>query len=277
MQAGRAPGRPRGRASSSSCIRCRSPSLWGVGARTAEQLHRLGIRTVGDLAATPADTLARSVGESMAEHLGALAAGVDPRPVTPDEVEKSISSDHTVDVDLTDADDVRRELLRLSGDVARARARPRLAGAAPSASRSALPTSRTVTRVRTLPGYTDSTTTIYDTAAELYARAAARPAADPPGRGEVREPREADAVAEQLSFDDLLAAAPPAADGRGRRRRAGALRRRRDRICARSCGRPESPRTGLSARSGRRPLTPLSAHAIPRVARPQRRRYRLCV
>ena len=65
---------------------------------------------------------------------------------------------------------------------------------------------RTITRVRTLADWTDSTATIYDTAAELYDALGPRPAADPPGRGEVREPREADSVGEQLSFDDLLAA-----------------------------------------------------------------------
>src|SRR3954463_4941896 len=48
-------------------------ALWGVGERTAEALHRLGIRTVGELAATPLDTLRRSVGGAVAEQLFALA------------------------------------------------------------------------------------------------------------------------------------------------------------------------------------------------------------
>jgi DNA polymerase-4 len=33
--------------------------LWGVGEKTREQLHRLGLRTVGDLAHTPVTTLQR--------------------------------------------------------------------------------------------------------------------------------------------------------------------------------------------------------------------------
>src|SRR4051794_37082997 len=48
-------------------------ALWGVGARTAEPLRRLGIRTVGDLASTPVDTLRRAVGPTVAAHLHDLA------------------------------------------------------------------------------------------------------------------------------------------------------------------------------------------------------------
>src|SRR3954451_1144372 len=60
-------------------------ALWGVGAKTAEPLHRLGIQTVGELAATPLDTLRRAVGSAAAEHLSTLAHGIDPRTVDPNE------------------------------------------------------------------------------------------------------------------------------------------------------------------------------------------------
>jgi DNA polymerase-4 len=142
-------------------------ALWGVGARTAEPLHRLGVRTVADLAATPLDTLRRSVGAAAAEHLSALAAGRDPRPVLPYEVEKSISSDRTLDADLTDEADVLRELLRLSEEVAtRVRARGFVARTVGIKIRYA--DFRTVTRVRTLAGWTSSATDVYGTAVELY-------------------------------------------------------------------------------------------------------------
>ncbi len=142
--------------------------LWGVGARTAEPLHRLGVRTVADLAATPLDTLRRALGAAVADHLHALAHGHDPRSVQTREVEKSISSDHTIDVDLTADADVRRELLRLAGDVG-ARVRDRGWVARTVGIKIRFADFRTITRVRTLPGWTDSTTAIYDTAAELYA------------------------------------------------------------------------------------------------------------
>jgi DNA polymerase-4 len=142
-------------------------ALWGVGARTAEPLHRLGIRTVGDLAATPFDTLRRAVGTAGADHLSALAHGVDPRPVSPHEVEKSISADRTLDTDLVHEADVRRELLRLAEEVgSRVRHRGFLARTVGIKIRFA--DFRTVTRVRTLPGWTSADADIYDTAVDLY-------------------------------------------------------------------------------------------------------------
>ena len=142
-------------------------ALWGVGARTGESLRRLGIRSVRDLAETPPDTLRRAVGAAAAEHLAALANGIDPRRVEPDEVEKSISSDRTLDVDLTAEVDVRRELLRLAEDVGtRVRSRGFVARTIGIKIRYA--DFRTVTRVRTLPSWTSSTAQIYETASELY-------------------------------------------------------------------------------------------------------------
>jgi DNA polymerase IV len=187
-------------------------ALWGVGARTNEALRRIGVRTVGDVSSTPRDVLVRAVGAAMAEHLAALADGVDPRAVSPDEVEKSISADHTVEVDLTEVGDIRRELLRLSGDVAqRVRGRGWLARTVGIKIRFADFT--TVTRVRTLPAWTDATSTIYATAAELYdSLGLDRPRVRLVGV-KCENLREADTVGEQLSFDDLVASAgAPASD-----------------------------------------------------------------
>jgi DNA polymerase-4 len=185
--------------------------LWGVGARTVEPLHRLGIRTVGELAVTPADTLRRAVGAASAMHLHALANGIDPRPVRTDEVEKSISSEHTVDVDITDPADVRRELLRLSGDVAR-RLRNRDFVARVVGIKIRFADFTTVTRVRTLDAWTDATTTIYEVAAGLYdALELDRPRVRLVGvkAENLRQPGE---ITQQLSFDDLAPAAAPSAD-----------------------------------------------------------------
>ncbi|WP_375383821.1 DNA polymerase IV [uncultured Microbacterium sp.] len=55
--------------------------LWGVGAATAERLHGLGIRTVGQLAELEAATAERLLGKANGAHLHALARLRDPRPV----------------------------------------------------------------------------------------------------------------------------------------------------------------------------------------------------
>ncbi len=142
-------------------------ALWGVGQRTGQALHRLGIRSVGDLAATPLPTLRRAVGTAGAQHLAALAAGVDPRPVSPNEVEKSISADRTLDTDLSAEADVCRELLRLAAEVG-ARLRQRGFAARTIGIKIRYADFRTVTRVRTLRSSTAQTAEIYATAAELY-------------------------------------------------------------------------------------------------------------
>jgi DNA polymerase-4 len=179
--------------------------LWGVGARTAEPLHRLGIRTVADLAQTPIDTLRRAVGVAGAAHLHALAHGVDDRGVEPHEVEKSISSDHTVDVDLTEEADVCREILRLAGDVGR-RVRERGVVARTVGIKIRFADFTTVTRVRTLPSWTDSTATIYDTATDLYRGLGLdRPRVRLVGV-KAENLHEAGEVAEQLTLDTVVAA-----------------------------------------------------------------------
>jgi DNA polymerase IV len=142
-------------------------ALWGVGERTAETLHRRGIRTVADLAHTPVDTLRRAVGSAAAEHLSELAMGVDPRSVETDGVEKSISADHTLDTDLTTEPEVRHQLLALAEEVGR-RVRDRAFVARTVGIKIRYDDFRTITRVRTLPGATDSTDEIFRTAVELY-------------------------------------------------------------------------------------------------------------
>jgi DNA polymerase-4 len=181
-------------------------ALWGVGDKTAESLHRLGIRTVGDLAGTPADALRRAVGSATANHLAALAQGIDPRPVEPDEVEKSISADRTLDTDLTEEADVRRELLRLAEEVG-ARVRARRFAARTVGIKIRFADFRTVTRVRTLPGWTDATEEIYATAVELYRSLHLdRPRIRLVGV-KCEGLRAADGIAEQLTLD--LAGEPP--------------------------------------------------------------------
>ncbi|WP_248239699.1 DNA polymerase IV [Microbacterium kunmingense] len=66
--------------------------LWGVGAKTAEKLHGLGIRTVGQLAELEAATAERLLGRAAGAHLHALARLRDPRPVDTTRRRRSIGS-----------------------------------------------------------------------------------------------------------------------------------------------------------------------------------------
>lgn len=142
-------------------------ALWGVGERTAEILRRLGLRTVGDIAHTPAGALRRALGAAVGEHVAELAWGRDPRRVTAESVDKSISAETTFDTDVADPAVVRRVMLELSGRVA---ARVRRAGmlGRTVVIKVRFADFRTITRSRTLTGPTDVTREVFDTAWGLY-------------------------------------------------------------------------------------------------------------
>ena len=93
-------------------------ALWGVGEKTMEVLSRLGVKTVGDLGATPSVVLGRLVGEQHAKDLIDLANGRDRRSVEPYEAPKSVSHEETFDRDLDDDAELLREILALSQKVA---------------------------------------------------------------------------------------------------------------------------------------------------------------
>jgi DNA polymerase-4 len=93
-------------------------ALWGVGPATTKRLHDLGVRTVGDLAALPPDTLARRLGKASGAHLAALARGEDPDPVTPNRAAKSLGHEETFSEDLVDPAVLERHVLRMAESVA---------------------------------------------------------------------------------------------------------------------------------------------------------------
>jgi DNA polymerase-4 len=93
-------------------------ALWGVGPATAKRLHDIGVRTVGDLAALPPDTLARRLGQASGAHLAALARGDDPDPVNPNRPNKSLGHEETFSRDLLDPLELERNALRMAESVA---------------------------------------------------------------------------------------------------------------------------------------------------------------
>ncbi len=147
--------------------------LWGVGEKTAEQLHRLGLVTVGDVAHTPLATVQRALGAGLGTQLHRLAWGQDTRVVTArrgpeEEPEKSIGAEETFGRDTDDPEVLLRELLRLSAKVG---ARARAAGvvARTVALKVRFADFTTITRSRTGGEATDVTREVYETAAALLA------------------------------------------------------------------------------------------------------------
>ncbi|MGW5052003.1 DNA polymerase IV [Actinokineospora sp. NPDC004072] len=93
-------------------------ALWGIGARTARKLADLGYTTVGELArAAPEDLLV--LGPRMGPWFRTLALGAGDTEVSASPwVPRSHSRETTFETDLTDPDDLRRELAVLAGRVA---------------------------------------------------------------------------------------------------------------------------------------------------------------
>lgn len=141
-------------------------ALWGVGSRTQERLRRLGLTSVGDLAACPETTLQHALGDAAATRLHDLANGIDPRPVWSESREKSIGHETTFTSDVRCKDDLRREILRLSRKVGE-RLRRSDCAARTISIKVRFADFRTITRSRTIPEATNVGRRLFDVAMEL--------------------------------------------------------------------------------------------------------------
>lgn len=72
----------------------------GIGPKASERLERHGIRTIGELAATPQEFLIRKFGRSTGLWMHRIAYGIDDRPVVTESEPKSISRETTFERDL---------------------------------------------------------------------------------------------------------------------------------------------------------------------------------
>lgn len=75
--------------------------LWGIGPVAEEKLNRLGIETIGQLAALTDAEVANILGATVGPALHRLARGIDDRPVAERAEAKQISAESTFAVDLT--------------------------------------------------------------------------------------------------------------------------------------------------------------------------------
>lgn len=74
--------------------------LWGIGPVAEEKLHRLGIETIGELAALTDAEVANILGATIGPALHRLARGIDDRPIAERAEAKQISAESTFQVDL---------------------------------------------------------------------------------------------------------------------------------------------------------------------------------
>jgi len=92
--------------------------LWGVGAITEAALQSFGIKTIGDVAQIPLELLSARLGRGLAQHLSALSAGIDERPVSPDREAVSISHEDTFERDERSLESLSSGLLQQADRVA---------------------------------------------------------------------------------------------------------------------------------------------------------------
>ncbi|MGB3303215.1 MAG: DNA polymerase IV [Gordonia sp. (in: high G+C Gram-positive bacteria)] len=81
--------------------------LWGVGPVTGDRLARLGIETIGQLAALAEAEVTSVLGATVGPALHRLARGIDERPVTERAESKQISAETTFAVDIVDMANLR--------------------------------------------------------------------------------------------------------------------------------------------------------------------------
>jgi DNA polymerase IV len=90
--------------------------LWGIGPKSAQQLAELGVNTCGDLQRYSRVELIEQFGKFGLE-LFSLCRGIDDRPVEPDRIRKSLSSERTFPHDLTSLAQCEAKIPELFEDV----------------------------------------------------------------------------------------------------------------------------------------------------------------
>lgn len=139
--------------------------LWGVGKVAEKQMHRFGIRKVGDMLAIPPELLIEQFGDHAA-HLLELAVGHDERPVVPEHEAKSVGNETTFREDIAEAQHLQDILDELAAKVAR-RLRRNGFLARTVTLKARYPDFTTHTRSETLAEPSDSSVDIRDTARRL--------------------------------------------------------------------------------------------------------------
>ena len=174
-------------------------ALWGVGPKTLEKLHRIGVDTVGDLASLDERGAAAALGAANGAHLLRLARGLDDRDVEPVRRAKSIGHEETFARDHHRLETLHDELVRLGDSVAGRLRGANLAGRTVSI-KVRFHDFRTITRSVTLSSAIDTGPDVVRAARELLDHIDPTPGVRLLG---VHVSQLVDAAARQLSLDDL--------------------------------------------------------------------------
>lgn len=140
--------------------------LWGVGPVTKRRLGELGLKTIGDIAGTPHESLVAMLGKGAAGHLGALSRNQDPRSVVRTRKAKSVGAQSAMRSARRTIDDLMPVLQRLTDKVA-ARLRKNDRSARTVTVRVRFGDLSSVTRSMTMPTPTAGTQAIVDVATGL--------------------------------------------------------------------------------------------------------------
>jgi len=101
--------------------------IFGIGRSAEEKLAQYGIEKIGQMAAADLSVLRKVFGVN-AEQVKQLARGLDNRPVVNEEGAKSVGREITFDVDLTDMESCRDQVLDLCGQTGWRLRKEQLAG-----------------------------------------------------------------------------------------------------------------------------------------------------
>ena len=173
-------------------------ALFGVGPATARRLTRLGVETVGDLAALPERSLVAALGTAAGRQLHQLANGIDDRPVVVNRLPRSISHEETFARDLHTRSVLEAEVARLGDAVAR-RLRASSLVARTIVLKVRFGDFKTITRSVTLPDPTDGARDVVAAARGLLSAVDPTPGVRLLGVGASGL---VDASTQQLSFED---------------------------------------------------------------------------
>ena len=176
-------------------------ALWGVGPKTLEKLHRIGVHTVGDLADLEEPAVVASLGVANGVHLRQLAMGLDDRDVIPHQRAKSIGHEETFAHDHHSFASLQRQLVRLGDSVAQRLRSAGMAGRTITI-KVRFHDFRTITRSVTLASAIDTGPDVVRAATELLQKVDPTPGVRLLG---IHVSQLADGSARQLSLDDVEA------------------------------------------------------------------------